>query len=178
MQNIPADLISFITLLFIGYLFISLRRSGGRSSGGAAAVAEEPKRHGYAKITLPEGEKVTGMAWVIDGDTIKIRQLKIRLAGIDAPELDQPFGQKSKWEMVKICKGQTIHVDLTGDQSYDRLVGVCCLDDGTDIGAELIRRGLALDGGHYAKGKYRHVEPRGERKRVKAHCRMTQRARS
>lgn len=96
---------------------------------------------------------------MIDGDTIAIQKIKIRMAGIDAPELNEPWGQKSKWAIVNLCKGKTIHVDLTGETSYDRLVGTCFLPDGTDIGAELIKAGLALDGSYYSQGKYLHLEP-------------------
>lgn len=115
---------------------------------------------------VPSSRKLVGRAWVIDGDTIRIGQIKIRLAGIDAPELDEPWGRKSKWAMVNICKGKTIHVDLTGETSYDRLVGTCYLPCGTDIGAELVKEVLALDGSYYSKGKYLHLEPEGARKRL------------
>lgn len=116
---------------------------------------------------IPASRQLLGKAWVIDGDTIVVSKIKVRLAGIDAPELDQPWGQKSKWAMVRICKGQRIRVELTGETSYDRLVGTCYLDDGTDIGAELIKEGLALDGGHFSQGKYRHLEPEGIRRKLK-----------
>lgn len=116
---------------------------------------------------IPSSMEIIGRAHVIDGDTIAIRRIKIRLAGIDAPELDQPWGQKSKWEMVKICKGKDIRVALTGETSYDRLVGTCYLPDGTDIGAEIIKAGLALDGGHFSKGKYKHLEPAGVRRKIR-----------
>tara|TARA_R110000751_G_scaffold121506_1_gene221981 strand:+ start:1786 stop:2418 length:633 start_codon:yes stop_codon:yes gene_type:complete len=116
---------------------------------------------------IPASRQMKGRAYVIDGDTIAIERIKIRLAGIDAPELDQPWGQKSKWAMVRLCKGQTIRVELTGETSYDRLVGTCYLPDGRDIGAEIIKQGLALDGGYYSKGKYRHLEPDGVRQKLK-----------
>ncbi|MCF6445903.1 thermonuclease family protein [Nereida sp. MMG025] len=116
---------------------------------------------------VPPSMKLRGRAWVIDGDTIVVSKIKVRLAGIDAPELDQPWGQKSKWAMVKLCKGNVIDVALTGETSYDRLVGTCYLSDGTDVGAELIKQGLALDGGHFSKGKYRHLEPDGIRRKLK-----------
>lgn len=116
---------------------------------------------------IPASLEIRGRAYVIDGDTIAINRIKIRLAGIDAPELDRPWGQKSKWQMVKICKGHEIHVKLTGETSYDRLVGTCYLPDGTDIGAEIIKAGLALDGGYYSEGKYRHLEPNGIRRKLK-----------
>ncbi|MFV2036701.1 MAG: thermonuclease family protein, partial [Paracoccaceae bacterium] len=79
---------------------------------------------------------------MIDGDTIVINRIKIRLAGIDAPELDRPWGQKSKWSLVRICKGKLITATLNGERSHDRLVGTCCLPDGRDIAAELVRQGL------------------------------------
>lgn len=116
---------------------------------------------------IPTSRELRGKAYVIDGDTIVVSKIKIRLAGIDAPELDQPWGQKSKWEMVRICKGQVIKVELTGETSYDRLVGTCYLPDGRDIGAEIIKAGLVLDGGHFSKGKYRSLEPPGVRNRLK-----------
>jgi endonuclease YncB( thermonuclease family) len=116
---------------------------------------------------FPISMLLEGHAHVIDGDTIVVKKIKIRLAGIDAPELDRPWGQRSKWEMVRICKGHVIRVELTGDTSYDRLVGTCYLPDGTDIGAEIVKVGLALDGGYYSEGKYRHLEPSGIRRKLK-----------
>lgn len=115
---------------------------------------------------IPASKRIAGRAHIIDGDTIRIGKTKIRLAGIDAPELDRPYGRKSKWAMVKICNGQRLRVELTGETSYDRLVGTCYLPDGRDIGAELIKEGLALDGGYYSKGKYRHLEQPGTRAKL------------
>ncbi len=113
---------------------------------------------------IPSSLTLTGKAYVIDGDTIRVQKTKIRLAGIDAPELNMPWGQKSKWAMVGICKGQVITVKLDGERSHDRLVGTCFLPDGRDIGAEIIKLGLALDLPHFSDGKYRHLEPEGARK--------------
>ncbi|MEM7472164.1 MAG: thermonuclease family protein [Pseudomonadota bacterium] len=115
---------------------------------------------------IPVSKTLRGRAYVIDGDTIIVQKVKVRLAGIDAPELDKPWGQKAKWEMVRICKGEVLDVKLTGETSYDRLVGTCYLSDGRDIGAEIVRSGLALDGGYYSKGKYRHLEPPGIRAKL------------
>jgi micrococcal nuclease len=111
---------------------------------------------------------LTGKCHVIDGDTIVIGRTKIRLAGIDAPELDQPYGQKAKWAMVRLCKGSVIAAELTGETSYDRLVGTCFLPDGRDLGAELIKQGLALDWALFSNGKYRALEPPGVRRRLRA----------
>lgn len=103
---------------------------------------------------------------MIDGDTIIVEKTKIRLAGIDAPELDQPYGKKAKWAMHALCKGQVITVDLSGETSHDRLVGTCYLPDGRDLAAELVKQGLALDWALFSNRKYRHLEPEGARKRI------------
>lgn len=125
---------------------------------GATALAPLP--------AMPSSGFLRGKCYVIDGDTIVIARTKIRLAGIDAPELDQPWGQKSKWAMVAICKGQIVTARLNGERSYDRLVGTCYLPDGRDIAAELVKQGLALDWPAFSKGKYRHLEPGGARRKL------------
>lgn len=132
----------------------------------------ERKRHieqAEASYTLPRIPKdmvISGRAHVIDGDTIAIRGTKIRIAGIDAPELDIPWGQKAKWAMVSICKGNVVTAELDGERSYDRLVGTCYLADGRDIGAELVKQGLALDLPCFSRGKYRDLEPADARRKL------------
>ena len=109
---------------------------------------------------------ISGRCWVIDGDTIVINKTRIRLAGIDAPELEHPWGQKSKWALVELCKGQTITARITPELSYDSLVAQCFLPDGRDLAAELVRCGLALDWPKFSGGKYRHLEPHDARKKL------------
>ena len=125
-----------------------------------------PTQHTLTLPPIPESMEIKGKAYVIDGDTIRIKSTKIRLFGIDAPEEDQSWGRKSKWAMLDICRGQIITVSLNGTRSYDRLVGTCFLPDGTDIGAEIVKRGLALDLPEFSYGKYRDLEPVGARRRL------------
>lgn len=109
---------------------------------------------------------ITGKCYVIDGDTIVIGKTHIRLYGIDAPELDHPYGQKSKWAMVALCKGQVIRAELIDDVSYDRLVGKCFLPDGRDLSAELVKKGLAIDWPKYSGGEYLQLETADARKKM------------
>lgn len=116
---------------------------------------------------LPQaGEVLHGRCWVIDGDTIVIDNVRLRIAGIDAPELDHPWGQRSKWALVQLCKGQTVTARITPELSYDRMVAQCFLPDGRDLAAELVRCGLALDWPKFSGGKYRHLEPPDARRRL------------
>jgi endonuclease YncB( thermonuclease family) len=110
---------------------------------------------------------------VIDGDTIIIDDVHIRIAGIDAPELDHPWGQRAKWAMVQLCKGQVVTARLRPEMSYDRVVAECTLPDGRDLAAELVRSGLALDWPKFSGGKYRHLEtPDARRKLWRANIRQ------
>ena len=129
------------------------------------------RRYQPARLPVfPVSGELKGKCHVIDGDTLKIKGTKIRLAGIDAPELEQPWGQKAKWAMVEICKGRVITAKLNGERTHDRLVAICYLPDGRDIGAELIKQGLALDWGKFSSGRYRHLEPRGVRNKLRRAC--------
>ncbi len=131
-------------------------------------IAAYRLRYQPARLPVfPISGEFRGKCHVIDGDTLKIQGTKIRLAGINAPELNQPWGQKAKWAMVDICKGRVITAKLNGERSHDRLVAICYLPDGRDVGAELIKQGLALDWRIYSGGRYRHLEPPGARNKLR-----------
>ena len=129
------------------------------------------RREGVVVITRPAARQtpthiIKGQCWVIDGDTIVIDKVHIRLAGIDAPELDHPYGQKAKWTLVQLCKGQTVTAHIKPELSYDRLVGQCFLPDGRDLAAELVKQGMALDWEKFSAGTYKHLETVDARKRL------------
>lgn len=107
-----------------------------------------------------------GKCWVVDGDTIVIDKVHVRLAGIDAPELDHPFGKQAKWALVQLCKGQVVTARIRPELSYDRVVAECYLSDGRDLSAELVKSGLALDWPKFSGGKYRHLETAEARKKL------------
>ena len=124
---------------------------------------------------------LSGPVRVIDGDTIVLTDTNthIRLNGVDAPEVvhpgydhDDPFGPEARDEMRRIVGDKIVRCELNGERSYERLVGVCFLPDGTDIGGEIIRRGLALDCSHFSGSKYRTLEPDGVREIIRQarHC--------
>jgi len=127
---------------------------------------QERARQVAAKAVREGGTTLCGHCYVVDGDTIVIGHVHIRLAGIDAPELDHPWGQASKWALVKMCKGQKVTAHVTGELSYNRVVAVCRLADGRDLAEELVKQGLALDWAHFSGGKYRDHEPADARRKL------------
>lgn len=109
---------------------------------------------------------IKGHCWVIDGDTIVINKVHIRLAGIDAPELDYPYGQNAKRMLMALCRGQIVTAITDGSLSHDRAVATCRLEDGRDLSAEMVRAGLALDWRKFSGGRYRYLEADGIRKKL------------
>ena len=111
-------------------------------------------------------ERLQGRCYVVDGDTITIGKTNIRLSGIDAPEMDQPYGNTAKWALINLCKGHDIRAEFADHFSYERHVATCFLPDGRDLSAEMVKLGLALDWRKFSGGKYRQLEPEGVRRKL------------
>ena len=92
---------------------------------------------------------------VHDGDTITLldvdhRQHKIRLDGIDAPELGQPFGRASKQHLAEMLANREAVAECSKIDRYRREV-FRVLIGGADAGLEQIRAGMAWYFRRYAK---------------------------
>ena len=91
---------------------------------------------------------------VHDGDTLTVlidrRQVRVRLTDIDAPELKQPFGTRSRQSLSNLCFGKIAALDVRGHDRYRRtLAQVTCA--GKDANAEQVRRGYAWTFVRYAR---------------------------
>lgn len=109
---------------------------------------------------------------VADGDTITVLdagivQHKVRLAGIDAPEKAQAYGQRSRKSLEELVAGQTVIVETTKKDRYGRLVGKV-LVNGRDINIEQIQRGMAWFYRHYEKEQSVSDQQRYDRAEVEA----------
>jgi micrococcal nuclease len=130
-------------------------------------AARSSQRMGASsEILIVDIVELRGPAWVIDGDTIDINGTRIRLAGIDAPEMDHPYGKSAKWALVKLCKGHKVRAVFDGEQSYERTVATCYLPDGRDLSAEMVKAGMAIDWPKFSRGKYSGLELPGIRKKL------------
>ena len=84
---------------------------------------------------------------VIDGDTIKIinngRNLaRVRLAGIDAPELSQDYGQQAKMALIDIVKNKEIVVTTFTKDRFGRYIGILS-SRGIDLNNVMVESGNA-----------------------------------
>jgi len=98
--------------------------------------------------TSAHTEELTGQVIKVnDGDTLTLRiagqrPVKVRLAGIDAPEYDQPYGKTARRVLTAIVSGRTVRVNTRSRDDYGRIVGTVTLS-GQDIEAALVERGAA-----------------------------------
>src|SRR5512137_1341599 len=69
---------------------------------------------------------------VADGDTVTIlvarRQMRVRLAGIDAPEHGQPHARAARESLASLVAGRTVAVHGRGQDGYGRVLGELRID--------------------------------------------------
>ena len=121
------------------------------------------------KAKSPWKYQVTGtVVGVHDGDTITVlpskpgaEQLKVRLAGIDAPEANQAFGQAAKQRLSELVYKETVAVLVITHDRYGRAVGVVYMPavGGMNVNEEQLRGGFAW---HYTAYPTPLVDPRHE----------------
>jgi endonuclease YncB( thermonuclease family) len=101
----------------------------------------------FTFIGSASAELLTGtVTSVHDGDSLTMQtgaeQMKIRLAGIDAPELKQPFGPESRDALRQSVLNQSVTVDTNKQDRYGRAVGKVLLN-GEDVNLKQVSAGLA-----------------------------------
>lgn len=104
-----------------------------------------------AEDSAPRQPPIEGVAVVVDGDGLDIGGRKIRLFGIDAPEVGQycerpandsrggpaatkrwRCGQYATVALDRIAGGRRVRCEVEATDSYGRAVAICRLRDGTD----------------------------------------------
>lgn len=113
----------------------------------------------HAVLSEPIPTIVGRVVAVTDGDTITVIGAdgvrRVRIAGIDAPEIGQDFGVKAKRNLSALLNGQTVTVFGSKNDDYGRVVGKVVLD-GRDVGLELIKSGFAW---HFKRYEQEQSEP-------------------
>jgi hypothetical protein len=82
---------------------------------------------------------------VIDGDTVELSNgEKVRLIGINAPEIEEFFGEDAKNFLARLVEGKMVYLetDYIERDEYGRKLAFLFLD-GRNINVEIVRNGLA-----------------------------------
>jgi len=114
--------------LFVGALPMTVVMTFGTASGWFAVISSD------AKAAEPMIE-FAGEAYATSGDTLEISGHRIRLRGIDAPELDQgcrfskgkpyPCGKVAMQRLSRLVSGQEVRCKGGTRDGHDRLIAHC-----------------------------------------------------
>jgi len=108
-------------------------------------------RHGTTEESLPGGFKAKVIE-VFDGDTVTVllnkRHYRIRIAGIDAPELDQAFGNESKRYLSNLVLNKMVYGVCKGSDKYARNICTFQVTGGEIVQNAMVKSGMAW---HYTK---------------------------
>ena len=101
---------------------------------------------------------IIGNARIIDGDTIHINSNKIRLHGIDAPEIKQTCkidsetwycGEQSTKELKKLINNEEVECITNDIDIYKRYVAICSVNQ-ININQWMVKRGWAIAYRYYS----------------------------
>jgi endonuclease YncB( thermonuclease family) len=101
-----------------------------------------------------------GALHAADGDSLTLGAERLRLEGIDAPELNQSCERAGKaWSCGRAAREALQGMVLASGtlcqgsrhDRYDRLLVICRSGVGGDINAAMVRQGMAISYGSYAK---------------------------
>jgi len=104
-------------------------------------------------VTAVYATEVIGLPRIVDGDTVVVDAIKIRLQGIDAPETDQlclnhdgerwACGIEARDQLIRRAGDQSWSCNISGVDRFGRSLAVCNVE-GEDINRWMVRQGWAL----------------------------------
>lgn len=85
---------------------------------------------------------------IVDGDTYDLllndnSTIRIRMAGIDAPEKGMPFYRVAKDYLGSLCFNKVVKVEITDIDAHGRKIAFSYLSDSIELSREMLKAGLA-----------------------------------
>ena len=116
-------------------LFIALLLSASNSFG----------QDSFRVVGIHDGDSITVLS-------VEKKQIKIRLEGIDAPELKQAFGSRAREHLSSLIMGKDVTLIVKGEDLYKRTLSKIFLD-AQDVNLSMVRDGFAWHYSKYSKDK-------------------------
>jgi endonuclease YncB( thermonuclease family) len=134
-----------------------------------AAVRRAARSTSTARRTLARDlAPFAGRVWVIDGDTLWVKHTRVRMFGIDAPELSQYGGYNARSHLIRLAGGKDVRVHPVAIDCYGRTVArVWCGD--IDLSDRMVRDGFARATSRW-NSDYDAVESQARRQRCGLWC--------
>lgn len=141
-----------------GFRLIALAAAIATAVGVAPGRSEAETKSGAQRVR------------VIDGDGFQFGAEKIRLWGIDAPELRQecskdglryPCGKIARDNLETLLAGQSVECVAQNRDRYGRTVAICTAG-GEDVAGWMVSHGWALDWPRYSGGRYSVQQDKAE----------------
>jgi endonuclease YncB( thermonuclease family) len=132
-----------------------------------AGVATTAAARRYQPPTTPLPiAATTGVPTSIhDGDTFRFGKLRVRVWGIDAPELETQFGPAARAQLVQLVADRRVTCRDTGKRNHDRIVAQCWNWQGVDLAAAMARTGWAVNWSMFSHGRYLADQQAAQRER-------------
>lgn len=93
------------------------------------------------------------ITYFYDGDTVKIkdanREFKLRITDIDAPELNQTYGKKSRRAIMQLCQNAQVQLQIFGIDKYQRNLGKLQCNQ-QDVSVFMVKNGHAWFNNRYS----------------------------
>jgi endonuclease YncB( thermonuclease family) len=108
----------------------------------------------FAAIQADRHDNVVGpVNYVRGGDTVRIKDVTVRLNGVATPDRREPLGSEAETFLKTLVAGKTVSCQVSSQRSHDRRIGTCYLD-GIDLAILIIGAGLARDCPRHSGGRY------------------------
>ena len=113
----------------------------------------------YIFSNLAVAITIEGKSKIIDGDTIHVKNNKIRLHGIDAPETKQTCkidkenwycGKQSTIELKKLINNEQVKCITNDVDIYNRYVAICSVNE-ININQWMVKNGWAIAYRYYSR---------------------------
>ena len=102
---------------------------------------------------------LAGYPTVVDGDTLRLNGERIRIIGMDAPEMNQtctdangrPWacGRVATQQLAALIAGNRVECTAKGRGHYGRTLASCSAGSVSDLGEAMVRAGYAVRDGDY-----------------------------
>jgi endonuclease YncB( thermonuclease family) len=153
--------ITFLFLVLALVPAVAFAHGGGLNKEGCHNNRQTGDYHCHrgAKAKKTNKPTLTGIPRIIDGDTIRIGDTRIRLHGIDAPEAKQTCaiggkewqcGQDATNALVRIVGKHQVSCSQRDVDRYGRIVAVCRARS-IELNAWMVRNGWAVAYRRYSK---------------------------